>query len=229
MDARQSLGNSSDSGFGDGYVNGTISYNPANDTLSHDEYNDISNLAFNGSANNTANTDGSVYVQLQDETGQYLLAADDSGSFNLVDTNASTGAASSTGTNFLSFDNVTVADEMNRLFVYFPTTMRTLGVSRFRLVDGSNDPNTANLVALTPLNYDGLQNTPGVYIAESTTGDFFYTVVCNIQGQMSKVFLVTDLTTGVETLKREDLRYTVTGGVVDACYPIAFLSAGPGL
>jgi hypothetical protein len=169
------------------------------------------------------NEDGSEYVQLRDETGEYLLQADDEGLFHLATT-------ADGGTTFLSYDSIIVEDEEDRLFGYYPALMDSYGVSRFRLLRQDSWPSGADVVSLMPLNYDDNEDTPGLYIAADSVGGYYYTVVCSVQGQYSKIVLVADPSPdALEELKREELRYTVFGGVVDACQPIAFMSPSPGL
>ncbi|KAK8116773.1 uncharacterized protein PG998_005054 [Apiospora kogelbergensis] len=208
----------------DGYANGTSAYNES-DYLSNADYDEMLKQA-GAEDGDKDNTDGSVYVQLRDETGQYLLSTDASGTFNLVPADAADADKT-----LVSYDNVTTEDVEGRLFHYFPDTMKAFGVSRFRLAGTEDWPRTANVIALAPVNYGELADTPGVYVAADTQGNFFYTIVCNIQGRPSKVFLVDDPSEKrLESLKtQKDLQWTVVGGVVEECFPIAFMSKGPGL
>ncbi|KAK7993714.1 hypothetical protein PG989_007095 [Apiospora arundinis] len=209
----------------DSYANGTTNYNES-DYLSDADYTDLLKQASTVDENKV-NTDGSVYVKLRDAMGQYLLSADSSGTFNLVP--ATSGDADST---LVSFDNVATQDAAGRLFHYFPETMKAFGISRFRLADTEDWPRTADIVALAPVDHDDSPETPGVYVAADTQGGVFYTIVCNLKGGLpSKVFLVDDPSeTKLEALKgKKELQWTVVGGVVEQCYPIAFMSKGPGL
>ncbi|KAK6836468.1 hypothetical protein PG987_006963 [Apiospora arundinis] len=230
---RQELGNPNPSAnpvvpdltLDDSYANGTTNYNES-DYLSDADYTDLLKQASTVDENKV-NTDGSVYVKLRDAMGQYLLSADSSGTFNLVP--ATSGDADST---LVSFDNVATQDAAGRLFHYFPETMKAFGISRFRLADTEDWPRTADIVALAPVDHDDSPETPGVYVAADTQGGVFYTVVCNLKGGLpSKVFLVDDPSEAkLEALKgKKELQWTVVGGVVEQCYPIAFMSKGPGL
>jgi hypothetical protein len=112
---------------------------------------------------------------------------------------------------------------------YYPDVMDKYGVSRFRMNDYDHIPTTADFITLTPINDDGSDSTPGVYVAVDTSGDVFFTVVCLLQNQQAKIFLVKDLDAGVAALTSGDLEYTVTGGVATYCSPMDFVSDGTGI
>ena len=65
-----------------------------------------------------------------------------------------------------------------------------------------------------------------MYAVADTVGNWLYFVACNIQGQDTKVFVVQDPAMGLEVLVDESLAWTVTGGVVESCFPIALQAAG---
>jgi hypothetical protein len=221
---RRQTSNDDSLGFdgGEGYAEGTGAYDE-NDEVTDAEYEQLNALA-DSVDNNVPNSDGSLYVQLIDETGKYSLSADENEGFGLV----SVGAADA-GVNFLSYDNVATSDDQDQAFHFFPEMMKALGVSRFGVADDEHWPNTADIVGLVPINYDDSTATPGVYVAADTKGEYYYTVLCNLQGQDSKILLVSDPSDeGLEALKREDLRWIVMGGIVEECFPIAFMSTGPG-
>ncbi|KAL8983046.1 MAG: hypothetical protein Q9205_002597 [Flavoplaca limonia] len=80
------------------------------------------------------------------------------------------------------------------------------------------------LVAAVPTDASGnpLHETKNVYAAVDTLANYYFLAICNIQGQASKIFLVANENEALETLRDEQLRYTVTGGVVDVCYFISW-------
>lgn len=87
----------------------------------------------------------------------------------------------------------------------------------------------ADLVALAPVDYDDNPATPSVYAGLDTMGEIFFTLMCNFVDQASKIFLAADPVDGVKRLKEENLRWTVTGGVVEDCFnlPWAVLAVVP--
>lgn len=179
-------------------------------------------------SNSTAlNTDGFVYSTIPDLSGQYLLLATPNGSFHLA--SASDSAATDPGLTFASYDNVTVSDDADRILHYYPDLMAAFGVSRFRISGSDAIPKTAEIITLVPFNYDDDDATPGVLMAADTAGNVFYTVACNIRGQVSKLFLANNPDEGVKTLEREDLQFIVTGGVVSNCTYVPLAGSGPGL
>ena len=96
--------------------------------------------------------------------------------------------------------------------------MAAYNVSRLRLSPETAIPKTADLVGLVPVDTDGSGSTASVYAALATLGNVSVTVVCDIEGQNSKLFLVRDAGQGVAMLKEEELRWNVTRGVVSNCY-----------
>ncbi|KAL9107491.1 MAG: hypothetical protein Q9227_007593 [Pyrenula ochraceoflavens] len=175
------------------------------------------------SASNTTNSDGSTYMNMTDSTGRYTLSTDESGSFHIVSASTLDPAAT-----FLSYDNVVLSDMSGRIMRFYPDTMAAFNVSRFRLSSTDAWPKTSEMVSLVTVDYDNDPATPAVSVASDTLSHYYYTVLCNLQGQYSKVFLVADPVAGVEILKREDLQHIMTGEVVTDCSTIAFLSSGPG-
>lgn len=205
------------------YADGTESFDPT-DNLSDADYNRLFNLSSSSSTTATRpNTDGSIYVTIHDTTNKYTLSADSNGVFNLQNSN---DAALDSGTTFLSFNAIVGGDDDDRLINYFPAQMAAFAVSRLRMSPSDAFPRTADIVNLVPVNADGAADTPGVYVAVDTQDNVFYPVVCNLQGLPSKVFLVKDPVEGLKVLEREDLRFVVTGGVVQQCFYVGFVSDG---
>ncbi|KAI9760678.1 MAG: hypothetical protein M4579_001542 [Chaenotheca gracillima] len=170
------------------------------------------------------NDDDFTYATILDSTGAYQLSTDDSGNFGLVDASNADDALY-----FASYQNVTISDESDRIFHYYPDTLSKFGVSRFRISDEDSVPKTADVVTLVPIDSDGSASTGGVYVAVNSNGDLLFPVICNIEDQASKFFLVSDVTTGTERLTQADLRYIVTGGIVSDCSFVPLLSNGQGL
>lgn len=59
-------------------------------------------------------------------------------------------------------------------------------------------------------------------VAADTVEGTFYIATCTFANNLTKLFLVKDPVKGLETLKRVDLRNTITGGAVTECYHIAY-------
>jgi hypothetical protein len=55
-------------------------------------------------------------------------------------------------------------------------------------------------------------------------GHNFYPILCDIEGQSSKIFLASDFDKGPQTLMDPNLMYSITGGVVESCAPLDFTS-----
>ena len=63
-------------------------------------------------------------------------------------------------------------------------------------------------------------------VAVDTLGNYFWLYVCAIENQQNKVFLVNDPTNGAGILQDPDLRFTVTGGLVNDCAVLALTPNG---
>lgn len=203
---------------------------PANDTDDTATYNLLA-AAFNASEDAAAlspnasllgttsdtNSDGSSFTTIPDLFSNYLLEADESGNFRLVNYTANPAATIAAGLQFEVYNDTIVADDASRLLHYYPDLMAKYGVSRFRISDINDVPKTSDLVGLVPFNYDNNDNTPGVLMALDTNGTYFYPVACNLEGESAKLFLVNDPVAGAQKLEDPALRFTVTGGVTSDC------------
>jgi len=158
-----------------------------------------------------------------DTTNTYVLSSDDSGNMYL-----DSAAAGPSGDSTFALDTgLVVGDESDRFLHYYPDVMAAFNVSRIRLSTQDAVPVTSDIITLAPLDGDSENSAVSVYIAVDSKGDYFYPVTCNIEGQPSKVFIVADPVKGLETLLLEELRYIVTGGIVQECFYIPFM-AGSG-
>ena len=152
-----------------------------------------------------------------------MLSSDDSGNIYLD----SVAAGPSGDSTFALDTGLVVGDESDRFLHYYPDVMAVFNVSRIRLSTQDAVPATSDIITLAPLDGDSENSAVSVYIAVDSKGAYFYPVTCNIEGQPSKVFIVADPVKGLETLLMEELRYIVTGGVVQECFYIPFM-AGSG-
>ena len=150
------------------------------------------------------------YLTIHDLSGNNELVADLDGNIYY--------AAPGNGTLFASVSGFVEGDASGRFFHYYTDAMTTYNVSRLRLSNEAHIPITAEFVGLAPVNYDEQSSTPDVYVAMDTNDGVFFPVTCDIQDQESKAFVVTEIAQGIARLKEENLRYTVTGGVVQDCY-----------
>ena len=184
---------------------------------------ELGRLAF-ASVDAQASIDNEVPGFVDDDGVSFISINEFSNTYSL-DPDPITGNVLLASTNPLSpwatMDNIVVGDEAGRFLHYYPNVMAKYGVSRFRLSNETTIPKDAEIISLAPVD---IRDDLDVYAAVSLRGDVFMTVSCNIQGQFTKVFLVQDLESGVEKLKEEKLRYTVTGGIVEDCFYLPFVA-----
>lgn len=67
-----------------------------------------------------------------------------------------------------------------------------------------------------------------MYVAFDSKEMPYYLAVCSMTDIESKIFIINDPSTGLETLKKAELEYVVTGGLVDSCVLLALKSTGAG-
>lgn len=160
-----------------------------------------------------ASSDNSINIVITDTTGQLQLLSTDNGNMYM--------STNFTGANFASDGTVALGDSTGKMFLYYPDVMAAFGVSRFRLGAWGSIPHGARLLTLTPLNNSGTT----VFVAVDTLGNYFFPVLCTYEGATRpKVFLVKDPTADLSFILDTQLRFTVTGGVVAQCNPLAFTS-----
>ncbi|KAF3928088.1 hypothetical protein AA313_de0202899 [Arthrobotrys entomopaga] len=111
---------------------------------------------------------------------------------------------------FYTHSNIAVADTSARLLHGYSKELETYGVSRFRLHPVDKLPNTAMVVGL----YE-FQKGKIVAVSKERPEEFLLPVVCRIEGQPSKVFLVKEFERGVDVLK--ELGGEIAGGKVVEC------------
>ncbi|KAJ9635082.1 hypothetical protein H2199_008568 [Coniosporium tulheliwenetii] len=108
-------------------------------------------------------------------------------------------------------------DGEGRLLHYYPTTMTVTGTSRLRLADWDKLPKTAVLINLVPVT--AADTT--MLMAIDASGNYFWPFMCGMKDGLNKVFLVKGSETGAKVLEGEGLKFSVTGGVVGECGPLA--------
>jgi hypothetical protein len=118
----------------------------------------------------TPNKDGITYVDIYDSRGTYLLFNDADRNFGPTTANVSTDPLP-----FGAYENITVTDDNWRAIFYYPDVMAKYGVSRFRINNYDHIPTAADFIMPAPINDDGSDSTPSVYVAVGTSGNVFFT------------------------------------------------------
>lgn len=163
--------------------------------------------------------EGLNYVNLTTHDGKYALTSSDTGSLYLTDVSSSNTPIP--GTLFASSNDLIVSDYSDRLFHVYQPEIAAYNVSRLRVSTFDRMPQTSRLVNLAPIDHDNNPATSSVAVAVDTLGSYYFIVLCNFDGEADKMFAVSDVENGVSALESADLRFTVTGGVVTSCGPIA--------
>ncbi|KAL9036083.1 MAG: hypothetical protein Q9214_006293, partial [Letrouitia sp. 1 TL-2023] len=201
-----------------GYVFPNIAADTANvPSLPQDPASNINSTDLTATTAASTENNGVSYTPLTDRDGKLQLTSSDSGSLSL-------SPVSSTpvpGTVFASYNGMIVADSQDRLLHYYAPTMTAYGVSRLRVATLDHMPNTARLLSLAPIDFDNDPGTPSMVVAVDTQGGSYYLVLCTFDGGADKMFVVRDVDQGVDVLQSEEVRYTITGGVVKSCGPVA--------
>ncbi|KEQ62137.1 uncharacterized protein M437DRAFT_75808 [Aureobasidium melanogenum CBS 110374] len=167
------------------------------------------------SSSATATSDNSTNIIITDTTGQLQLTTSGDGNMYM--------SQNASAANFASDGSVVLGDAAGNFFVYYPDMMAAYGASRFRLAAWGSIPHGAHLLTLTPLQSGSVT----ALLAVDTLGNFFFPVLCTFEGaQQAKVFLVKDPTADLSFIAAQELRFTMTGGVVSQCNPLALTSKG---
>jgi hypothetical protein len=124
-------------------------------------------------------------------------------------------------------DDAVVGDGQGRYFYYHDDAMKAAGVSRLRLGDEESPVIGTSSVAMIAWNaelfgteYDA--DMEGLYtVADYNAETVLWLSFCTYKdGQAPKVFVVADLVAGMGVLESVDVKYSITGGDVDKCYPL---------
>ncbi|KAK8847340.1 hypothetical protein IAR55_005197 [Kwoniella newhampshirensis] len=161
--------------------------------------------------------EGFDYLPIYEFSGEYVLATTGSGNLGLdMKDNAPYRTWATTD------GQVVVGAGGEFPLFYYPDEITATGVSRLRTNDLSHIPKSANMISLLPFKYEDA-TTDGIYIAVDSLGQIFYLVECSLANELeSKIFLVNDVDRGLSTLsQKEELQYTITGGVVEQCDAVA--------
>jgi hypothetical protein len=192
--------------------------NNANDFTEYEkttQFANLANKALGHQSNDTVDPfqQDDKFIQIKSVDGQVQLTLDNDGNMRPY-------SAEYKALRWTESEGLVFAGENSRILHYYPDTMTKLGVSRIRGSEYDKIPKTADLVVLHPA-ATGNQKVPYLYEAADSLGNVFQLVTCNYNKGPSKLFLAKDLDKGIETLKQVDLRYIVTGGIVEECigYP----------
>ncbi|GAM91148.1 hypothetical protein ANO11243_091950 [Dothideomycetidae sp. 11243] len=155
-------------------------------------------------------------VGITDTTNTFQLVAMANGNLHMDNITQLTGTSQ-----WATASNAVYGDSSDRFLIYFPATMKASGVSRLRLASWGSIPQDANLAMLVQVgDHDGTS----LMLAIDTESNYFYPIVCLLNGQDNKVFLVKD-PSNIDFVADQSLRYTVTGGVVSEFGYIPFYTS----
>ncbi|GAB1319992.1 hypothetical protein MFIFM68171_10202 [Madurella fahalii] len=119
---------------------------------------------------------------------------------------------------------VVAGDSLSRLLHYFPGEVSRLGASRLRLAGWDRLPVGSRLISLVPVRAD----TGGaeMLVAVAGDGDYLWPVMCAIEGQLNKVFLVRDHDEASirAALEADDAKFVLTGGQASKCGVLALVA-----
>lgn len=172
-------------------------------------------------------TDGYYVTSFTDNTGAYQVYSCSDNNLYVFRSDESNVLPSDCGATFIfGIDEqhgfVGVADSYSDIFVWYPDEMAAVGVSRIRAVDIESIPSKSQeIVFVLGDTSSGSSVDVPVYYPLSNTGETFYPVVCKYapsSGIYNKLFLVKDPVQGLQTLKQQNIKYSITGGDIESCY-----------
>jgi hypothetical protein len=184
-----------------------------------------STVTASGSAATASATDIFAAITITDSTGGLLVHPHVNGSMFISSSSDTTSLTSLTNDITFVVDSTETAimgDSTGRLLYYFPDSMAAVGASRLRLGAWGGIPETAELIMLLPW----AQGDTNVLVAVDASLNVYYPFFCGINGQLNKLFLASDISTGSDTLLNPDLTYTVIGGVAEQCLPLSMTAVG---
>ncbi|KAF2844233.1 hypothetical protein T440DRAFT_410610, partial [Plenodomus tracheiphilus IPT5] len=124
-------------------------------------------------------------------------------------------------------DDAVVGDGQGRYFYYHDDSMNAAGVSRLRLGVEESPIEGTSAVAMVPWRASATGTEPdaeveGLYvIADFVKEDIYYMTFCTYKDQQRpKIYVVSNITSGIDVLESGDVKFSVTGGDVDRCYPL---------
>ncbi|EPS42366.1 hypothetical protein H072_3690 [Dactylellina haptotyla CBS 200.50] len=176
------------------------------------------------------NSDGPISISSYNGTDPFVLVETANG--NLVRRDNSSSLATGESRTFISQGGLIVSDDAERMFTLYADEIQAFGVSRIRLHKQDLVPKTALYVTFVPLRVEGLQQ--GILAVSTTDSKYYAPVICDLQGQDSKVFVVRFDTEdyvneGLAFLQSEAARNFITGGIVSTCYTVMLTDGNGGL
>jgi hypothetical protein len=110
------------------------------------------------------------------------------------------------------------SDSAERILHYFPDELTKVGASRLRLATWDRLPVGSRVISLAPIARDD-----GEPVLLGIAGDdHLFPVMCAIEGQLDKVFLVRDVSeASLGALETDEMRFILTGGRASSCGPLA--------
>lgn len=205
----------------------------SNSTVGADPYSN-STLSTNTTTTETADVEvGSAVATVRDTTDSlellpatngnlFLAPVDSTEELKLLTNNTVLNAMTIPGNNDVPY--LINSDSADRLLHYFPDEVTALGASRLRLSAWDKLPVGSRLVNLAPITPEDGSSEP-VLVAIEPEGDYMFAVMCAIEGQLNKVFLVKDTSeAALKALEAEDLKFVLTGGQASQCGPLALVA-----
>jgi hypothetical protein len=155
-------------------------------------------------------TDGTDFISLMDSTSSFSLTACSVGNlYYQPKVGNETLADYPCSTLFQSIQKNVIADGPGRILHYYKNTMSKLGVSCLRVSDEDDD-----------------LESPDTFSAFDSNVNQFFPVFCAYAHAIMppKVFVVNNVTTGLDILQSPDLEFIVTGGLIDDCYYLPIIA-----
>lgn len=115
-------------------------------------------------------------------------------------------------------------DSLSRLLHYFPDEVSHIGASRLRLAAWDRLPVGSRLINLVPVRAD--TGDAEMLVAVAGDGTYLWPVMCAIEGQLNKIFLVRDNGDAAirAVLEAEDAKFVLTGGRASKCGVLALVA-----
>lgn len=178
----------------------------------------------NSTANATSNATDVNFVDFSivDTTNSLKLNPGKDGNLFLSLLGDSTDISNLTSGTFTgdSASKTIMGDSSERFLHYYPSTLASSGASRLRLAAWDKLPKGAKLITLSQIEVESEK----MMLAIDTKGEYLWPFVCGIKGQLNKIFLVKDPSSGGAALQKENMKFTVTGGEAYNCEPVALMA-----
>ena len=169
-------------------------------------------------------TTGSLELHAANNGNLFLAAVDTTEEISLLTNNTVLSAMTLPGNKDLPY--LVDSDSAERFLHYFPNEVSSLGASRLRLSSWDKLPVGSRLISLAPIKPSSGSDEPVLVAIDPLGDDYLLPVMCAIEGQLNKVFLVKDTSeAALKALEVEDLKYVLTGGQATQCGPLALVAS----